>query len=132
MFMFEYFFFVNVFYRFDVLKDVCKKVMEVVEQVVFQFVVFVIKVFVLFYLIFFCSGFKDWDKLVEDFDYEEDDGVNIFFKKIYKGVMFEQQCVMMKSFIESNGISLSMDWNDVKDRIVKMVLLEGVEVKKWD
>jgi hypothetical protein len=39
---------------------------------------------------------------------------------------------MMKSFTESNGTSLSTDWNDVKDRTVKTVPPEGVEAKKWD
>jgi suppressor of G2 allele of SKP1 len=78
------------------------------------------------------SGPKDWDKLADDSDHEEDDGVNTFFKKIYKGATPEQQRAMMKSFTESNGTSLSTDWNDVKDRTVDTVPPEGVEAKKWD
>lgn len=38
---------------------------------------------------------------------------------------------MTKSFVESNGTSLSTNWDDVKDRTVKTVAPEGVEAKKW-
>lgn len=39
---------------------------------------------------------------------------------------------MMKSFTESNGTSLSTDWEDVKARTVETVPPEGVEEKKWE
>ncbi|KAH8880593.1 SGS-domain-containing protein [Thozetella sp. PMI_491] len=78
------------------------------------------------------SGPKNWDKLG---DAEEDDeakeDVNYFFKKLYSGASPEQQRAMMKSFTESNGTSLSTDWNDVKDRTVKTLPPDGVEEKKW-
>lgn len=81
------------------------------------------------------TGPKNWDKLdVGDDGKEEDDGgdVNFFFKKLFKNASPEQQRAMMKSFTESNGTSLSTDWNDVKDRTVETVPPEGVQAKKWD
>ncbi|KAH8177126.1 SGS domain-containing protein [Sarocladium implicatum] len=78
------------------------------------------------------SGPKNWDSIGDESDHEGEDGVNTFFKKIYKDATPEQQRAMMKSFTESNGTSLSTDWNDVKDRKVQTVPPEGVEAKKWD
>lgn len=77
------------------------------------------------------NGPKNWDNL--DIEEVEDDGadVNGFFKKLFKGATPEQQRAMMKSFTESNGTSLSTDWNDVKDRTVETIPPEGVEAKKW-
>lgn len=78
---------------------------------------------------------QNWDKLEQDeANGDDDDGgdVNSFFKKLFQGATPEQQRAMMKSFTESNGTSLSTDWNDVKDRKVETVPPEGVEVKKWD
>jgi suppressor of G2 allele of SKP1 len=79
------------------------------------------------------SGPKNWDKLegLEGNDSEDESDVNQFFKKIYKGATPEQQRAMMKSFTESNGTSLSTDWDDVKGRTVETVPPEGVEAKKW-
>ncbi|CAH0019750.1 unnamed protein product [Clonostachys rhizophaga] len=77
------------------------------------------------------SGPKNWDK-IEGVDSDEEEGdVNIFFKKLYKNATPEQQRAMMKSFTESNGTSLSTDWNDVKARKVETVPPDGVEAKKW-
>ncbi|OAA41747.1 SGT1 and CS domain containing protein [Metarhizium rileyi] len=76
------------------------------------------------------TGPKNWDKIGEDED-EEGDGVNDFFKKLYKDANPEQQRAMMKSFVESNGTSLSTDWNDVGSRTVETVPPDGVEAKKW-
>lgn len=77
------------------------------------------------------AGPKNWDTLGDDDEAEEEGDVNIFFKKLFKGATPEQQRAMMKSFTESNGTSLSTDWNDVKDRTVETVPPEGVEAKKW-
>lgn len=57
--------------------------------------------------------------------------MNLFFKKLYKGATPEQQRAMMKSFTESNGTSLSTNWDDVKDKKVETVPPDGVEAKKW-
>ncbi|KAJ4256727.1 Cochaperone protein [Fusarium torreyae] len=77
------------------------------------------------------TGPKNWDNIGEDIDSDEEKDVNVFFKKLFKGASPEQQRAMMKSFTESNGTSLSTDWNDVKDRKVETVPPEGVEAKKW-
>lgn len=81
------------------------------------------------------TGPKNWDKLdVGEDGKDDDDGgdINFFFKKMYKGATPEQQRAMMKSFTESNGTSLSTDWNDVKDRTVETVPPDGVQARKWD
>ncbi|UNI18562.1 Cochaperone protein [Purpureocillium takamizusanense] len=78
------------------------------------------------------TGPKNWDKIgAEAGDDEEDADVNLFFKKLYKNATPEQQRAMMKSFTESNGTTLSTDWNDVKERKVETKPPEGVEAKKW-
>ncbi|OLN86870.1 SGT1-like protein A [Colletotrichum chlorophyti] len=77
------------------------------------------------------SGPKNWDKL-EGADDEDERDINTFFKQLYKGATPEQQRAMMKSFTESNGTSLSTDWDDVKGRKVETVPPEGVEAKKWE
>ncbi|KAL6913832.1 hypothetical protein ACHAPO_002283 [Fusarium lateritium] len=74
---------------------------------------------------------KNWDSIGADIDSDEEKDVNVFFKKLFKGATPEQQRAMMKSFTESNGTSLSTDWDDVKDRKVETVPPEGVEAKKW-
>ncbi|KAF4585996.1 SGS-domain-containing protein [Ophiocordyceps camponoti-floridani] len=77
------------------------------------------------------TGPKDWDKVVPEDEDEKEDGVNDFFKKLYKSATPEQQRAMMKSFTESNGTSLSTDWNDVKGRTVETVPPEGMEAKRY-
>ncbi|KAG0673630.1 hypothetical protein C6P40_002862 [Pichia californica] len=69
---------------------------------------------------------KDWSKIKFD-DIDDDDGNNEeesqdpdgFFKKLYENAGDDAKRAMMKSFIESNGTSLSTDWNDVGSREVK-------------
>ncbi|EJP64546.1 CS domain-containing protein [Beauveria bassiana ARSEF 2860] len=80
------------------------------------------------------TGPKNWDALDvgEDGKEDEDGDVNSFFKKLYKGATPEQQRAMMKSFTESNGTSLSTDWNDVKGRTVETIPPEGVQATKWE
>ncbi|KAK7415690.1 Cochaperone protein [Neonectria punicea] len=78
------------------------------------------------------TGPKNWDTFGQDEDEDEGKDVNVFFKKLFKDANPEQQRAMMKSFTESNGTSLSTDWNDVKDRTVETVPPDGVEAKKWD
>ncbi|KAK1757140.1 SGS domain-containing protein [Echria macrotheca] len=76
---------------------------------------------------------KDWEKIVLDEDAEADEGdINGFFKKLYAGASPEQQRAMMKSFTESNGTALSMNWDDVQKGKVGMSPPDGVEAKKWD
>ncbi|KJZ74501.1 hypothetical protein HIM_06097 [Hirsutella minnesotensis 3608] len=80
------------------------------------------------------SGPKDWDKIGAELDEEDDSAgdVNVFFKSLYKNATADQRRAMMKSFTESNGTSLSTDWNDVRGRKVETMPPEGVEAKKWE
>ncbi|KAK0383663.1 hypothetical protein NLU13_9574 [Sarocladium strictum] len=118
--------------KLETLKEARKKAMEAADKAQTQSTTSTTKTGGPAYPTSSRSGPKDWDKLADDSDHEEDDGVNTFFKKIYKGATPEQQRAMMKSFTESNGTSLSTDWNDVKDRTVETKPPEGVEAKKWD
>lgn len=78
-------------------------------------------------------GPKDWDKFGEDDDEEDGDAKDVehFFKQLYKDSTPEQQRAMMKSYIESNGTSLSTDWNEVSKGKVETNPPDGVEAKKW-
>ncbi|KAM0255446.1 hypothetical protein ACHAQJ_005746 [Trichoderma viride] len=78
------------------------------------------------------TGPKDWDKVGEDEKSDDEKDVNFFFKKLFKGGSAEQQRAMMKSFTESNGTSLSTNWDEVKDKTVATVPPDGVEAKKWN
>lgn len=78
-------------------------------------------------------GAKNWEKM--DLDDEEDmekQDVDSFFKTIYKNASPEQQRAMLKSYTESNGTSLSTDWDDVKNRTVETQAPAGVQARKWD
>lgn len=78
------------------------------------------------------TGPKNWDML-EDSDEEEDakQDVDQFFKKLYSTATDEQRRAMMKSFVESNGTTLSTNWEDVGSRKVTTAPPDGVEPKKW-
>ncbi|KAG7124085.1 Protein SGT1 B like protein [Verticillium longisporum] len=78
------------------------------------------------------TGAKNWDKVLADEDDTEKESVNDFFKTLYKGATDEQKRAMMESFTESNGTSLSTNWDDVKTGKVETVPPEGVNVKKWE
>lgn len=78
------------------------------------------------------SGPKDWEHIDDDADEEKDGNVDDFFKKLYAGATPDQQRAMMKSFQESNGTTLSTDWNDIGNRTVPTDPPKGVEAKKWN
>ncbi|CAG8972769.1 hypothetical protein HYALB_00006861 [Hymenoscyphus albidus] len=79
------------------------------------------------------SGPKDWEKLGADEEGEEDgDGVDDFFKKLYKDADPDTRRAMMKSYQESNGTSLSTDWKDVGARTFETTPPEGMEAKKFE
>lgn len=66
---------------------------------------------------------KDWSKfkLEDDDEKEEEESQDPegFFKKLYENADDDAKRAMMKSFLESNGTSLSTDWKDVGSRDVK-------------
>lgn len=66
---------------------------------------------------------SDSDDDAED-DYDSDlggDAVDGFFKKLYAGADPDTRRAMMKSFTESNGTSLSTNWNEVGSKKVEEV-----------
>lgn len=95
------------------------------------------------------SGPKDWDKvaseqlkagrsgdtkegsLEDDEDYEGGDPANHFFQKLFKGSSPDVQRAMMKSYTESNGTSLSTNWEEVSKGKVETVPPEGMEAKQY-
>lgn len=48
-----------------------------------------------------------------DSDEEGGDGVDSFFKKLYAGADPDTRRAMMKSYVESQGTSLSTNWGEV-------------------
>ncbi|KAG5925380.1 hypothetical protein E4U42_004332 [Claviceps africana] len=77
------------------------------------------------------TGPKNWDKIAADDDADDAGGVEDFFRKLYGTGTDDQKRAMMKSFMESNGTTLSTDWLDVGSRTVGTNPPEGVEAKKW-
>lgn len=99
------------------------------------------------------SGPKDWDSIsknlnkkssssggangkegAEEDDDDDDiggDPANAFFKKLFKGATPEMQRAMMKSYTESNGTSLSTNWEEVSKGRVETIPPDGMEAKKW-
>lgn len=78
------------------------------------------------------SGPKNWDTLALDDDDDEDkEDVNKFFQKIYQSGDDDMKRAMMKSYVESNGTSLSTSWDDAGRKDYKTQPPEGVEAKKW-
>lgn len=72
----------------------------------------------------------NWNNLkIDDADIDEppEDGM----KSLYKQANEDSQRAMMKSFVESNGTVLSMDWNDVGSRKVEMAPPDGVEARDY-
>lgn len=78
------------------------------------------------------SGPKDWEKVGSDDDPEEEPkDVDHFFKQLFANSTPEQQRAMMKSYTESNGTSLSTDWDSVSKGKVETDPPKGMEAKKW-
>lgn len=83
-------------------------------------------------------GAKDWDKVASSLTAKKDgkkkggddgnesddsdiggDAVDGFFKKLYKGADDDTRRAMMKSYIESNGTSLSTNWSEVGNKFME-------------
>lgn len=80
------------------------------------------------------KGAKDWDKIVGGHDDEDETSgdPNDFFKKLFKGANPDMQRAMMKSYQESNGTSLSTNWDEVKKGKVETLPPDGMEAKSWN
>ncbi|KAI1505784.1 SGS domain-containing protein [Biscogniauxia marginata] len=80
------------------------------------------------------TGPKNWDTFAAD-DEEDDkkDGdVNTFFQSLYEKADDDTKRAMMKSYIESNGTSLSTSWAEAQGKTYDTLPPDGAEVKKWD
>ncbi|CAJ2506521.1 Uu.00g006510.m01.CDS01 [Anthostomella pinea] len=78
------------------------------------------------------KGPKNWDNLDVDDDEKEEGDVNSFFQKLYKNANEDTKRAMMKSYVESNGTSLSTSWSEAKEKEYKTLPPDGAEAKKWD
>lgn len=82
---------------------------------------------------------KDWDKLEAQVKKEEKDekldgdaAVNKIFREIYQNADEDMRRAMSKSFVESNGTTLSTDWKDVGSKMIEPSAPEGMELRKWE
>ncbi|KAI0110529.1 SGS-domain-containing protein [Hypoxylon sp. NC0597] len=78
------------------------------------------------------KGIVNWDKIDDGDDDEKEGDVNTFFQKLYKDADDDTRRAMMKSYIESNGTSLSTNWAEAKDKTYKTQPPDGAEARKWD
>lgn len=79
------------------------------------------------------GGAKNWDTMeLDDDEDEKDDGVDDFFKKLYKDADPDTRRAMMKSYVESNGTSLSTSWAEASKKTYETSPPDGSEAKKWD
>ncbi|KAF3056290.1 Protein SGT1 like protein A [Daldinia childiae] len=81
------------------------------------------------------KGAVNWDQIGDDDggdESKEDADVNSFFQKLYKDADDDTRRAMMKSYVESNGTSLSTSWAEAKGKTYKTLPPDGAEAKKWD
>ncbi|KAI5918870.1 SGS domain-containing protein [Camillea tinctor] len=80
------------------------------------------------------KGPKNWDAIADDDEEEKDEeaDVNSFFQNLYKNANDDTRRAMMKSYIESNGTSLSTNWDEAKAKTYDTLPPDGAEAKKWD
>jgi len=67
-----------------------------------------------------------------DFEDEDGDDVNKFFKQLYKGASDDTRRAMVKSYQESGGTALSTNWDEVQKGPVPISPPDGMEAKKWE
>ena len=79
---------------------------------------------------------KDWNKINKELEKElektdKDEGVNSMFQQLYANATDDQRRAMNKSFIESGGTCLSMNWDEVGSKKMEGTAPEGAVMKKW-
>jgi suppressor of G2 allele of SKP1 len=92
------------------------------------------------------SGPKNWDKVVDDIsksskgkgkdgsdEFDDDDGdeTNAFFKHLYAMGDEDTRRAINKSYQESGGTVLSTNWSEVGGKKVEVSPPDGMEAKKW-
>jgi suppressor of G2 allele of SKP1 len=81
------------------------------------------------------TGPKNWDKMDLDGDDEEDESktdADYFFKKLYKDADPDTRRAMMKSYVQSNGTSLSTSWSEAASKDYETQPPDSMEAKDWD
>ncbi|KAG7880105.1 hypothetical protein KL905_002774 [Ogataea polymorpha] len=74
----------------------------------------------------------NWSEFkVDDGEEDSSQDPDAFFKKLYEGADEDTKRAMMKSYLESNGTSLSTDWKEVSQKKVEIAPPDGVDLKKW-
>ena len=80
---------------------------------------------------------KNWDGIEKDLKEELGEGVlggdgpNQMFQQLYEGATEDQRRAMNKSFLESGGTCLNMNWEEVKKGKVEGSAPDGAIMKKW-
>lgn len=77
------------------------------------------------------NGPVNWDTITGDDGADEDADVDSFFKKLYQGADPDMKRAMQKSYVESNGTSLSTAWSEVKNKTFVPDPPEGMQANKW-
>jgi len=80
---------------------------------------------------------KDWNKFEAEIakdekDNKEESDANSIFSQLYKDASDETKRAMNKSYSESGGTVLSMDWNEVSKKKVELQTPDGMEFKKYE
>ncbi|KAG7833430.1 hypothetical protein KL943_004295 [Ogataea angusta] len=74
----------------------------------------------------------NWSKFkVDDAEEDSSQDPDVFFRKLYEGADDDTKRAMMKSYLESNGTSLSTDWKEVSQKKVDIAPPDGVDIKNW-
>ncbi len=74
----------------------------------------------------------DYDELAGAKSAEEESDINAFFQKIYKDANEDTRRAMIKSFQESNGTTLSTNWDEVGKGKVETKPPSGMTPRKYD
>ncbi|KAL7722659.1 Chaperone binding protein [Entamoeba marina] len=77
---------------------------------------------------------KDWDVLNKQLEEElkdEKPAPGAGFQQLYADATEEQRRAMNKSFIESNGTAINMNWEEVENKTFEGTAPEGAILKKW-